>query len=110
MVFKFIPISLFVFSSFSLFSQTAKDYLESGIEKQKQNNHQGAISDFNKAIEIDNMNVNPYFLMQRALLRFQVHPIVCQFYAPLVLLILYHVECTAQQANAGAILWEYRER
>ena len=39
--------------SFSSFGQTAEEYLDSGVSKAEINDYYGAISDFNKAIELD---------------------------------------------------------
>ena len=46
-----LPLALLI--SFSSFGQTAKEYYDSGIKKEKNGNYYGAIADFNKSIELD---------------------------------------------------------
>ena len=57
---KLITISALLFSSMA-FGQTADDYLQSGIDKHKKADYEGAISDYSKAIKADKNNSDAYF-------------------------------------------------
>ena len=55
-----ILLTLALLISFSSFGQTAVKYFNSGYDKAKATDHYGAISDYNKAIELDPNNVDAY--------------------------------------------------
>jgi len=44
----------------SVYSQTAKTYFDSGMEKMQQGNNQGAIQDLNRALELNPNYINAY--------------------------------------------------
>jgi len=50
-----------IFCSLTAFGQTAKDYLQNGIAKHKQQDFAGAIKDYDKAIEADKSNKDAYY-------------------------------------------------
>jgi len=50
---RILILSLLVLFSSNLLSQTAEDWFNRGIAKGKLGDNRGAISDYNKAIEID---------------------------------------------------------
>jgi len=51
-LFRIILLFLFVFLNFSIFSQTAEEFVKSGIEKAKVGEHKAAIELFDKAIKL----------------------------------------------------------
>ena len=59
-ILKNILYTLALLVSFSSFGQTAGEYNNSGIDKAEAKDYYGAISDYNKAIEIDPNHTNAY--------------------------------------------------
>ena len=55
-----IATAVAVISTQAAYAQSADDYLNSGVSKFSSHNFQGALDDFNKAIEIDPENANAY--------------------------------------------------
>ena len=47
-------------SSISCYSQSSTSYVYSGLLKAKQNDYQGAIADYNKALELDPKEARAY--------------------------------------------------
>jgi len=56
----FSALFILCFTIFS-YSQTSQDFLTSGIQKARENNLQGSISDFTKAIELNTNNFEAYY-------------------------------------------------
>lgn len=52
---------LFTFFSFTLFAQTAEEYLQSGLEKHNKEDYSGAINDYTLAIKADKKLKTAYF-------------------------------------------------
>ena len=57
---KKILFTLALLISFSSFGQTAEEYVNSGNQKYEAKDYYGAISDYNKAIELDPNNALDY--------------------------------------------------
>src|SRR6478609_11062260 len=57
---KYFFLSLLIIST-STFGQSAKDYLQAGIEKHKQHDYKGAIDEYSKAIKADKDYRDAYF-------------------------------------------------
>ena len=56
-----ILFTLALLISFSSFGQTAKEYFNSGYDKAEAKDYYGAISDYNKAIELDPNDAAAYY-------------------------------------------------
>ena len=52
---------IMAFITLTTFAQTAKEYLQNGIEKHNQQDFKGAIKDYTKAIKLDKDYVDAYY-------------------------------------------------
>jgi len=53
--------SIAIICSITVFGQSSNDYLESAIKKHNQQDYNGAIKDYDKAIKADNGNIDAYY-------------------------------------------------
>ena len=58
---KKLLILLILFFSYTTYSQTAKEYFNSGLEKGNNGNYYGAIADYNKTIELVPNDADAYY-------------------------------------------------
>ena len=57
----FLASGTVVFATHSVHAQSVGAYMDSGVEKGKRGDHQGAIADFNKALEINPQDPGTYY-------------------------------------------------